>query len=264
MSPYVHEDYRDILRAFFSTKKARSGIKSRFSEALSIKTSYLSQVLSDSAHLTPEQIFLACRYFDWDENETEYMLLCAQKDKCKDKGLKSFYLSQLRKLKSQATPSRNEIFQSGEASSQAYYRSWLIPAVHQWVITRGPVEQEEIHVAFEEARPLIGEALNTLFELGLLQLQQGIITATKIDVEYPDNSTLVKRYLKDCRRFALSKNIPGNTGQLTRLLDTQGMSATAMEKIIQENFKAVQASTSADLYLLNIDLIPVTRKKINA
>lgn len=260
MSPYVHEDYRDILRAFFSTKKARSGIKSRFSEALSIKTSYLSQVLSKSAHLTPEQIFLACRYFDWGENETEYMLLCAQKDKCKDEALKSFYLSQLRKLKAQAKPIRNEIFQAGEASSQAYYRSWLIPAIHKWVITRGPVEQEEIHGAFEEARSLIREAMNTLFELGLLQLREGVVTATKINVEYPNNSSLVERYLKDCRRFALRKNNSDNTGQLTRLLDTQGMSATAMENIIQENFKAVQASTSSDLYLLNIDLIPVTRR----
>ena len=259
MSPYVNEDYRDVLRAFFSTKKARSGIKSHFSEALSIKTSYLSQVLSDTAHLTPEQIFLACRYFDWDEQETEYMLLCAQKDKCKDPGLKSFYLTQLRKLKVQAGHSKSEIFQASEATSQAYYRSWLIPAVHKWVVNSGPIEKEDLLSSFEESRSLVGEAIETLLQLGLLQTHQGSVTASNIEVAYPDNPSLVERYLKDCRRFALKKTTTNNKGQLTRLLNSQGLSASALENIIQENFKAVQSSASSDLFLLNIDLIPVTK-----
>ena len=50
-----------------------------------------------------------------------------------------------------------------------------------------------------------------------------------------------------------------NKGQLTRLLNSQGLSASALENIIQENFKAVQSSASSDLFLLNIDLIPVTK-----
>ncbi len=257
MSPYVHEDYRDILRAFFSTKRARSGSKSDFAHALSIKTSYLSQVLADTAHLTPEQLFLACRYFEWSEAETEYMLLCAQKDKCKDPQLKSFYQSQLRRLKNQVKPLSGRTFQPGEASSQIYYRSWLLPAVHKWILTRGPTEKDVLLSAFREPRPLVLEALESLLDLGLLKLQQNIVTATNIDVDYPRNPTLKERYLKDCRQYALAKNNTQDCGQLTKLLNTQELSASALEKIIQENFKALRSGTKNTLYLLNIDLVPV-------
>lgn len=262
MSPYVHEDYRDILRAFFSTKKARSGSKSEFAKALSIKTSYLSQVLSNTAHLTPEQIFLACRYFSWDEPETEYVLLCAQKDKCKNQALKAFYLSQLRKLKIKANESKNEIFEAKEDSSRIYYQNWLTPAVHKWVINQGPIEKNDLLNIFNAPRILVAEAVDSLLTLGLLQQNFGQITASDIEVKYPESPALKERFLKDCRSYALNKTSANSCRQLTRLLNTTELTTSALEKIIEENFKALQAGAKNTLYLLNVDMVPVGKNQV--
>lgn len=255
MSPYVHEDYRDWLRAFFAQKKARSGLKSQLAQSLGIKTSYLSQVLSNSAHFTAEQALIAGRFFGFTEDETEYFVCCVQKERTQDESLRQFLSSRIQKMRSADSRTTREQLTSLEL--QLFSQSLPMQAIYEFLKIHKNLPEIQIFAEFQFERSQISIALENLERLNLIERSQNNVRLSRLlDTQF---SAPQSGKLRACRDFSTDQLSQHNSGARysSELVAYNGESVQKdVQKIIAENWAAL-GGVRPQMVLVNIDLIPV-------
>jgi hypothetical protein len=99
MSIYAYKSYKNALNSKLHEKKKLFGRQFTYqnmADHCRIQKTYLSKVLSREGNLTEDQLYLACTYLSFNEEEIKFCLLLLSIEKCCIPARKSFLESQLK------------------------------------------------------------------------------------------------------------------------------------------------------------------------
>jgi hypothetical protein len=93
------EDYKEIIRLHLKRSGQNKGAHSLAAKAMRCHTSFLSQVLHGSMHITPDHAAALCEHWQLGEQESEYFLNLVMRDRAGTNALRSYHTSKLRSIR---------------------------------------------------------------------------------------------------------------------------------------------------------------------
>lgn len=178
MTIFEFKDYRAYLRHTIRhmPRKGR-GELSKIAKHLRVNTTLISQIMSGSRELTPEQALSLSHYMAHTEIETEYFALLVQLSRAGTIELKRHLERKLENIKSEALQLSKRISHEKKLSDHEraiFYSSWLYSAVHLFTSTRDKgVTLDEIATRFALKKNTAADIIRFLVSSGICVERSG-------------------------------------------------------------------------------------------
>lgn len=125
MNIFKESDYKAVLKNALS-ERAKTGRRvnlAKLSQACGIQSTYLSRVLNHESHLNSDQLYLACLFLGFKENEIKYTFLLHEAQRSAVRERKAALLKKAQKLQNKAL--QTESYISAQAVSAIDEKSTL-------------------------------------------------------------------------------------------------------------------------------------------
>lgn len=180
----------------FYTKSLPShgrGFKSLMAKQLKCKTSFISQVLSESQNLSLDQAFLLNELFKHSEAESKYFLTLVQIERAEQKGLKKHLRSEAEKIRNDSLKLKNKITADSIKSKEdefKYFSSADYAYVH--ILTTIPEFQnkESLLKKLNLNPNYLEKILNYLLKMGYVEYKHGRYLPGPSILHLPNDSTI--------------------------------------------------------------------------
>ncbi len=192
MNIFQKSFYTDILKEHIREQSHTRGYQSRLAEAAGVHTSYISRVLKEQVHLTPDQAALLCAFWKYNSDETDYFLTLVHHARASSKELKTVLKRQVMELKKKHDDMTHryvdaQIIQN--SNQELYYSAWYYSAIHFLVMIPNYQTVEAVARRLQLPEPHVISTLNTLKTLGLVT-QDGKKWKTNASNIHMSNSSL--------------------------------------------------------------------------
>ncbi|MCO5143829.1 MAG: TIGR02147 family protein [Oligoflexia bacterium] len=202
---FEYQDYREYLLDSFSSSE-RKGIRSRFAEAIKVRSGYISQVCSGSANLSSEQADLASGFFSHTEEEALYFWYLVQYAKASTDSLKNRIRSELERVLQNRLDLKNR-FQVKQKISEEdeaiFYSSWHYLAVFALLAIPTYRTTEKIAEKLGLAVAKTTEVLADLESLGLVGFKHNKYFQDLSRTHLGKNSKFIERHHQNWRLQAM-------------------------------------------------------------
>lgn len=170
-SIFSAKSYRKWIESRVDAAPDRRGYKARLAQAARCQRSYLSQVLAERAHLTPEHALRLGDFWRLSDIERKYWLHLVQKDRAGTAELKIFHQAAMDEIRDGAEnlESRFRVGALGDPEQALYYSDPLYTQLHMSVTIPGLQTAEALCAHTGEQLSRIENALGTLEYLGLVR-----------------------------------------------------------------------------------------------
>ncbi|MGE0174997.1 MAG: TIGR02147 family protein [Oligoflexales bacterium] len=136
MDVFAHQEYRKILKEKIAEAGTPRGYQSKLASAAGCQTSYLSRVLNGTLHLTPEHAAGLCRFWNFDEKQSQYFLELVHLERAGTEELRKVVRKSLAAIRARQKeidaavklPSLQNLQKQAK-----YYSKWHYAAVHMLV-----------------------------------------------------------------------------------------------------------------------------------
>lgn len=266
-SIFTYSNYRKYLGNLIEERKLRGKTKAELSRILGCQAAYLSQVLSERVDLTEEHLHRLGEYLEFNEVESEYLILLLRLSRAGNSSLKSYLERQMKKLRESAQEleprlSGKKNINSGELT--AYYASsWLPSVVHVATSCENLNTARAIGERFSLPENEVLSHLERLEKFGLVQFTDGRWNFAGGSIHFSKNSP-IETQLQTARRLM-------TLGRLTLRKDSDvhysvifGSDAkTALEirkhflTAIEQVHKIVEPTPSEDIFAICLDVFRV-------
>jgi len=175
MSIFQKSHYTDILKENLRKNAHIRGYQSRLAEAAGVHNSYISRVVNEQVHLTPDQAALLSSFWKFTLDETDYFIALVNLARAGSKELKAVLKRQIDDLKKKNSDMTHRYAnaQMLEASGQGlYYSAWYYSAIHFLLMIPGYQTVEAVAKRLSLPVALTAASLQTLEILGLVH-QEG-------------------------------------------------------------------------------------------
>lgn len=167
-------DYRSYLKSYIrSLPKSGFGEAKKMAAHLSVSSTFISHVLSESKSLSAEQSTLLSEYLGHSELEAEYFYYLVQLDRAGNPALKKFCQKKLAEIKSKSLQLNKRLnFKKdfSEEQKSIFYSNPLYSAIHLFTSTKkNGVTIEEIQARFDIDRIKAIELMKFLKEANLCE-----------------------------------------------------------------------------------------------
>lgn len=172
MQIFQKSHYTDILKENLKMNSHIRGYQSRLAEAAGVHNSYISRVMNEQAHLTPDQAALLCSFWRFSTDETDYFVALVNLARAGSKELKTIFKRQIEDLKKKhedLTHRYSDAKSLMDADQGLYYSAWYYSAVHFLIMIPGYQTPDSISKRLNLPPPLTELSLRTLEHLGLAQ-----------------------------------------------------------------------------------------------
>lgn len=252
----MYEDYKKTLRAFFSDKKARSGIKRDFSRATDISPSFLSQVLTHQSHLSTEQGFKASQFMGFTPVEIEFFLLSIQMAKSKDSSLTSFYAKKLKEL-SRVQPLQMPLKPLPPDGRLQFFSKWYYQAIIELVKVKSQVDESEIEAQLQLHRNEARKAVQFLIDVFLINKNGSYLSPSNVEPPSPISEEERNLFSQSCRLKVLKQD--GKGVSLSLIKNDNASLQKSLQQVIFENIHAAFEGQNENLVLIQLDCIRLSR-----
>lgn len=206
MRAFDYDDYKDYVRARIASEKNSWGLVRRMAEAVGCQRSYLSQVLTSHVHLTKDQAYGLCEFWELDSGEMEYFMTLVELDRAAKVQYRRFLENRLRALKREDEDLSKKIKKNRVASPAdegLYYSSWLYSAAH--IISGVPEYQDTRSMALRLGvpEPVLKSVLEKLEQLRFVKREGKKWVFTGEGVHVPRSSAWVSMHHGNWRQRAV-------------------------------------------------------------
>lgn len=170
MADVYHSNYREIILSYLNDNRLVKGYRSKMAKAAGFHPSVLSQVLSRSLQLTPEQSLGLCQFWGMDPRKTEYFITLVNYERASSKALKKFLKTKLDGIRLLTSYERVKVKEVELTAAQAatLYSNWEATAIFSAVDVPGVNDVASL-AKFLSIHPLTVEKILLNFEkLGLM------------------------------------------------------------------------------------------------
>jgi uncharacterized protein (TIGR02147 family) len=171
MQIFQFEDYKEYLKAYIQSQPKRGwGLLSKWSDLLSVKSSFLGQVLNGEKQLSPEHAHkLGCN-LNLDRLSMEYFINMVSRERAGDFELKNYYSEIMAATKEKAAKLKSHISATKSLSDEeqgTYFSRWLFSAIRIYVSIGKGKTLSDITERFQISRNMAKNILDFLCETGL-------------------------------------------------------------------------------------------------
>lgn len=268
-SVFVAKDYRKYLKSFAESQSER-GVLTRISKAIGCQNSYLTRVLNEEVHLTPDQAYQLTVFFKFTNSETQYFLKLVDFERAGTSALRDRLKGELEMLRNEQE-NLSKRFASSELHDSekimTYYSAWYWSAIH--ILTDIPEYQNPTSIAtrlgLEEK--FVRECLATLEKFDLVKRvndQKWQISSTPMHL--PKASPMISKLHYNWRMQALSDcEDPTSSGIHFSIVQTVSHSDIPLIKQLIldsiDKYRAIAAPSKAEeLICFNCDFFKVRSK----
>ncbi len=263
MNLYEFENYRAVLRHWLDQVAQRGGQR-RLAEGAGCLPSYLSQVMSGSAELTPDQAYGMSGVMGFDRDATEYFVTLAHKERAASKTYREYLQLKLtetsqrkKQMSERLSPAR---VLSGDDLAR-YYAAWYYAAIH--TLTSIPETQtiKDLEKRLRLSRAVIERAVEDLERMELVRREGAKVIALARDVHAASTSALNFSYHGVWRAIANQKMQENSAGDGIHYTALYGLSRVDAQRLktlcyefIQKSRDIVAPSREETVAVFGVDL----------
>lgn len=208
-SIYVSDSYRTFIRAVMDANAGQRGYQKRLAEAAKCHTSFLSQVLKGSVHLTPDQAAGMAEFWNLTSDETQYFLDLVHLERSSSPSLKRHLKKSMDDLKKKGLSVSNRIGSERALTDEdqlLYYSAWYYSAIHVLVAIPSCRTISALAKTLKLDGDVVSSALAKLQKMNLVQPDiRGDWTRTERSLHLADDSHLTAANHSNWRHKSLLK-----------------------------------------------------------
>lgn len=200
-------DYRAYLRQEFAARGENRGRRARLAASLGCQTSFVSQVLTERAHLSLEHAYRTSEFLQHTAEERRYFLLLVQQDRAGSRELKRHFADELESFRKRRSEIQERIGVRTELTAQdqmKYYSAWHYCAIHVLTAFDGFRTAEAIAARLRLEVPVVKRALQFLSERGFVTRGPGGFTMGRTRIHLPKGSEMLPRHHANWRQRAIA------------------------------------------------------------
>lgn len=260
-------DYKEyLINILNENAKTLKGQRIRLAQHLKCNPSYISQVLNEHQHLTPEQALATSQFLGHTEAEGRYFLNLVLLARSGTQELKMHYKNELEKLKADHLLVKNRIKANRQLSpsDQAqYYKVWYHAAIHMIVSLPAYRKKERIAEALKLPLRTVNQSVEFLMSVGLLKLKNAELQQGENNLLIGADSPFLIRHQTNWRVRALQEldDQKGDHLHYSGVITCSKSDLVAIREImisaIQQIRATVKDSTDETLAVYNLDLFQI-------
>ena len=269
MSIYRYLDYKKLIseeinnRKKFNSKLNFSGL----ADAIGVQKTLVSKVLKGSANFNSDQVFLACEYLGFSEEETEFALLLLEYDRCAVGRRKRKLKESIQKRRGEEQiPEKRlqaEKLNTANDSMQKFYLDPLAQLVHAFLIVPKYAAQPQLILQALHLEPVkLKYLLKLLEEVQLIKsTASGSIRVIKNHTHLTSDSNIFETYhqLKRVKSLDQIMNLPADKKyNFSALLSTDEETQVELKELflqfLQKAETKVINSNPEEVCQMNFDL----------
>lgn len=263
---FEYLDYKDVIKAEIRANSDIRGYQSKLAHAANCQTSFLSQVLNGTVHLTPDQVMGISHFWGLTDQQEDFWFLLLQYARAGKTELQTYLKKKLDKIldieRDIAQKIKGESVSNPEEAS-LYYSGWYWIAVH--VILSIPEYQssEKIAERLKLSLPFVNHVIAELLRMGFIQKEKQKFSVTKKNVHLPKDSHLLGIHHSNWRSYAIQK-IHTRDHDAFHYSVVHGLSKKDFEsvkalllKFVEESNKIVRPSSEEEMIFVGLDCFRV-------
>lgn len=201
-----HSNYRDYLRAEFPGSGPSRGRRLAWASALQCQTSFVSQVLTDRAHLSLEHAIRTSDFLSLSQLEKKYFMALVARDRAGSHELEQHWAEEIQDLRGRLSQIQERIGIKSQVSAedqQIYYSHWAYSAIH--ILSALPQFQtlDQVCERLRLPRRLAQETLRFLVRKGFVfQDRSGALSIGATRIHLPKGAAMLPRHHENWRMKA--------------------------------------------------------------
>ncbi|QLY23909.1 TIGR02147 family protein [Bdellovibrio sp. KM01] len=263
MNIFEYEDYRNYLKDFLALEENQaSGRRKQLLASANMSSSYLTQILAGTKHLSSEQAYEMALDMGLTEKETDYLLVLVDIGRVGTVKLRERLMMRLRTLQAESKHVSAKVSTDRHLTDQqkaVYYSNWLYTAVRNLVPTEQGRSIKDIAMKLNVPEPRVESAVQFLIDVGLvgkfddgLKYRRGY---THLDASDP----LIFRHHQNWRQRAIQRMDHYNENHLhytCPMAISKDLAMKLRAQLLEEIKRLNQSMKDAPevSYCLNIDL----------
>jgi uncharacterized protein (TIGR02147 family) len=166
---HTFKDYKSVIRAQIRANARQKGYKSKLAKVAGVHASYLTQVLQDKAHFTPDQASLLADFWGLSGVEYEFFLTLVHLQRAAHRQYREKLEKKLAELR-RALLRQEDAFQTTDQSRDAirYYSHWLCSAIQMLLLVPSLRTTKELAAHLEVSPQEVSRQLQALAEIGFV------------------------------------------------------------------------------------------------
>lgn len=190
MTVYDYDDYLTYIQENLNKNTDVRGFHAQLAKAAGMHPSYLSRILHQSIHLTPDQAAGLCNFWNLDRDETNYFMNLVHLARAGTPNLKRIIEAELKIIRDKHQ-NLGESLPAEKVDTQKenlYYSAWYYCAVH--VLLTIPKMQTEAAISEKLNLPLnhVRKVLESLENLNLAKRNKNRWEPTKSNIHLDNES----------------------------------------------------------------------------
>lgn len=265
MSVFRYDSYKNFLRDELALRK-RPGLMTDLASQVGCDRTYLSQVLSGKAQLTPDHALTLAEAWALSAEEADFFLLLVLKERSGLPKAKQKIVEKLEKARkenlnlSKAIQTKEPTIDLPDALKLSYYSNWKFPAAH--ILTSIPEQTlGKIAQALYSTEEETASVLQTLGEMGLIEKTGGRYHHRSGNLHIPADSPLVSFHHLQWRMRAIDSASSKKGTHYTDVFSVSASDLPALQALllsfIEKMRKRVSASGTETALAFTCDLFQV-------
>jgi len=254
--------YTEFLRGKIKENSTIRGFQGKLAAGLGVHGSYLSRVLKEQVHLTPDQAASLCEFLPLQGIEAEYFINLVNLARASSPSLKTILRSQLDELRRRNEDLSRRFTDAtkiDEKEKGVYYSAWYFSAIHILLMVPGHDSSKAIARRLKLEEKLVKATLLVLEELGLAQSQGEKWKVRDGNIHLTNTSLWAAIHHSNWRQRAVAKIQEREEGEV-RFTGVHAISRTDFQKIksrlldsIEEIRKIAGPSPEEELFCVTVD-----------
>jgi uncharacterized protein (TIGR02147 family) len=190
MNIYQYNDYLAYIQKSLEQNKQKRGFHAQMAKAAGMHPSYLSRILHEFTHITPDQAAGLSQFWKFDREETNYFLALVNWARAGTPALKNILEKELEIIKSKQLELGPHLHAEniGIDAENLYYSSWYYCAVHILITIPECNTESAISEKLGLKKEQIKKILKTLEQLGFVKKDKGKWLPLKTSIHLSNKS----------------------------------------------------------------------------
>jgi uncharacterized protein (TIGR02147 family) len=266
---YNYDDYRPLFRTeVIARKRTDKRVNfNRLATHLKMQSPFLSKILSESAHMSADQIYLTADFFGYDQTKRYYVELLHSYQTCHLKKRKAELLQAIRTLQSNNLRTERhlitEAVRPSESNVRNYYLNPWIQIIHACLsCQRYRTDLDSLSRDLMLPRDRITESVSALETMGLIVIDNDGIKENRRDMHLPKDAPEYSAWLSNVRVLGLQRQHTSRDHSygFTVFFSADDRTKKAIKqlflKFLEEVEPLVKNADEKHVYQMNFDLIP--------
>jgi hypothetical protein len=267
---YESADYKKILVQALTDKKTHVSKQFTFqnmAEHCGVQKTYLSKVLNREGHLTEDQLYLACDYLGFSEDETNYVALVYAHEKSIVPKRREILKKKIESFQNQNRKTEKRIAVTAVEDSSphimTYHLDPYFPLIHVFLtIRKYASDVRRISEALAISESQLNYYLTRLEQMGIVRFQAQRFEVLKDNIHLPQDSALYTAFRTRMRIKALEKMDRSPAAEsysfsvvFSSIPQVRQKIQTLILNTIKESQELVSKGKEEEIYQMNIDLL---------